>query len=327
MNTLLNWPPMVFNVAFIVAASVLALVFFRAEGAPGSWRGLWDLILPPEARRSRSLRVDAFFYLAPKLFLFKLSVLVNVASAAFLHGYVTQAMTFAFGEPLRRTPGLLILVLLGGVAYLVRDLTLFLSHMVQHRVPILWEFHKVHHSATHLTPLTSVRFHPVEVKADLILDALTFSLILGVAAYFFALDTTATIALAANILFVVNVIILAPLQHSNLPVSFGWFDRLVISPATHRLHHSSQPEHFNKNFGSGLALWDRMFGTLMIPAGESFELGIGSAEQPYYDGAWVNFIRPFVMAYRILRRRAAPAPPPLRTRRPAGRPMKVDGTR
>ena len=56
------------------------------------------------------------------------------------------------------------------------------------------------------------------------------------------------------------------LQHSHMWISFrGLLGRVFISPAHHQVHHSDNPKHFNTNYGSCLALWDWMFGTLYVP--------------------------------------------------------------
>jgi sterol desaturase/sphingolipid hydroxylase (fatty acid hydroxylase superfamily) len=56
--------------------------------------------------------------------------------------------------------------------------------------------------------------------------------------------------------------------------------RLFVSPAHHQVHHSSNPKHFNKNFGSCLALWDWMFGTLYVPQREREPLTFGFGDHP-----------------------------------------------
>ncbi len=59
-------------------------------------------------------------------------------------------------------------------------------------------------------------------------------------------------------------------------ISFqGWLGRIFVSPAHHQVHHSGDPKHFNKNFGSCLALWDWMFGTLYVPKKEREPLSFG----------------------------------------------------
>ena len=60
-------------------------------------------------------------------------------------------------------------------------------------------------------------------------------------------------------------IILLQFSHANLPISFGKFDILLISPAVHRIHHSMEPEHRNKNFAQYFPFLDVFFGTYYAP--------------------------------------------------------------
>jgi hypothetical protein len=69
---------------------------------------------------------------------------------------------------------------------------------------------------------------------------------------------------------------LTHLQHTHLWISFsGRMGRLLLSPAHHQIHHSTRPIHFNRNFGSTIALWDALFGTLHVPAKKREKLTFG----------------------------------------------------
>jgi sterol desaturase/sphingolipid hydroxylase (fatty acid hydroxylase superfamily) len=91
----------------------------------------------------------------------------------------------------------------------------------------------------------------------------------GETAYQYAFNDT-------NIILVVFIHAYVHLQHSHMWISFrGLLGRVFISPAHHQVHHSTNPAHFNRNFGSCLALWDWMFGTLYVPAKEREHLSFG----------------------------------------------------
>ena len=56
----------------------------------------------------------------------------------------------------------------------------------------------------------------------------------------------------------------ANLRHSHVKLTyFNWLENILISPFQHQIHHSNNAEHYNKNFGSKLAVWDYLFGTLI----------------------------------------------------------------
>lgn len=83
-----------------------------------------------------------------------------------------------------------------------------------------------------------------------------------------AAPETAILEIAGiNAFLVLATLAMANFHHSHIWVSFGpWLEHLIISPAQHQIHHSTRPEHFNKNYGQTLALWDWVFGTLTDPA-------------------------------------------------------------
>jgi sterol desaturase/sphingolipid hydroxylase (fatty acid hydroxylase superfamily) len=145
-----------------------------------------------------------------------------------------------------------------------------------HRVPMLWEFHKVHHSATVLTPLTIFRVHPVDSVIFANIAALSTGITGGVMNYAFGITTNQYAITDTNILLVVFVHAYIHLQHSHVWISFpGVLGRILLSPAHHQVHHSDNPIHFDKNLGSSLAIWDFLFGTLYVPRREPEKLNFG----------------------------------------------------
>ena len=160
--------------------------------------------------------------------------------------------------------------------FLAYELGYWFNHWLSHKVPLLWEFHKVHHSAEVLTPLTNFRVHPVYTWIFANILACSTALANGLGNYLFG-DTAYQYALAdTNIILVLFIHAYVHLQHSHMWISFtGALGRIFVSPAHHQVHHSADPKHFNKNFGSCLALWDWMFGTLYIPGKEREKLTFG----------------------------------------------------
>lgn len=214
-------------------------------------------------------------------------------------GSANDGATLALG-------GLLTLVL-----FIVSDFLRFGLHYLEHRLPVLWEFHKVHHSAEVLNFATADRIHPMELLFTGCGMAIGMGLVNGafIAAWGDQL-TVATVA-GANIFYVFFNIIGGVLRHSPVWVSFGpRIERWIVSPAMHQIHHSEDPRHFDSNFGGSLAIWDRMFGTLYIPDGREVEsFGLGS-ETVEYRSLSALYILPFVKAWRILKGSANTATSP-----------------
>jgi len=100
------------------------------------------------------------------------------------------------------------------------------------------------------------------------------------------------------------------LQHSHMWIAFrGLAGRIFISPAHHQVHHSENPKHFNKNFGSCLALWDWMFGTLYVPAKKREKLTFGVAGRADAHSVKGELVAPFFdAAGHLLPKRGAEAP-------------------
>jgi sterol desaturase/sphingolipid hydroxylase (fatty acid hydroxylase superfamily) len=197
-------------------------------------------------------------------------------------------------------------VLLTLSLFVVDDFSKFFGHWLMHRVPELWEFHKVHHSAEHLNFVTADRIHPAELIFSSFLGALSLGTVNGVFIGFFGDKLTIETVFGANVFLVVFNMFGGALRHSPVWLSYGRkLEAYFISPAMHQIHHSEKAEHFDKNMGISLAIWDRLFGTHYIPNGrevESFGLGEETRE---FRSLGVIFLGPFVRSFELLRQRLA----------------------
>ncbi|WP_020207862.1 sterol desaturase family protein [Gilvimarinus chinensis] len=142
--------------------------------------------------------------------------------------------------------------------FLCEDFSRFFLHRTMHKVPWLWRFHKVHHSARRLTPLTLFRVHPLEMGLYYIRGLLVFGAVSGLFVYLFGAQLSGWDILGVDALGFAFNFLGANLRHSHVWLSFGPLERWFISPAGHQLHHSRLPEHRDRNFGTCLALWDRL---------------------------------------------------------------------
>jgi len=142
--------------------------------------------------------------------------------------------------------------------FLLDDFARFYLHKLMHEIPWLWEFHKTHHSATSMTPLTVLRTHPVEGIIFALRSALVQGLSIAIFIYFFADKVDLYTVLEVNVLVFAFNVAGANLRHSHVAIYYWrWLEALIISPAQHQIHHSTQPRHFNKNYGAILAIWDK----------------------------------------------------------------------
>jgi sterol desaturase/sphingolipid hydroxylase (fatty acid hydroxylase superfamily) len=183
----------------------------------------------------------------------------DAVAAALTHGFGPHAPTL--------WPGWSVLAFATVLQVLAYELAYWFAHYCFHKVPALWEFHKVHHSAEVMTALTELRQHPVEIVAFMNLIGLSTGIVFGVMTYAFGPGVRPFTLLNGNIVTMAFLLTYGHLRHTHMWIAFtGVAGRILQSPAHHQLHHSADPIHFNKNLGFALAVWDWAFGTLAIPA-------------------------------------------------------------
>ncbi len=195
------------------------------------------------------------------------------------------------------------------VLMLFSDFSGWLSHVAQHYVPVLWELHKVHHSATFLNPLTARRGHTLGILFDDTAHACIMGLPTGVIIALFKFNPVEITFLGVVVNKLFFVLTLETLQHSHYPITFGIFERVFISPQMHQIHHSSKKEHWDKNFGYIFSLWDWIFRTVYIPhRGEDIVYGIGDRETGAYQGLYGVYVLPLIGMWRVVTRKTYNAP-------------------
>lgn len=166
------------------------------------------------------------------------------------------------------------------VLFLAQDFCRYWNHYLHHEHKYLWPFHAVHHSAEVMTPITFMRAHPMYSA----LQALMISAIVGTvqALILFAVvgQITPSIVYFGTLAFNIYVFFGGHLRHSHVWLSYGRkLEHILISPAQHQVHHSSDPKHHDKNYGEIFAFWDWMFGTLYVPDGpEDLTFGIADRD-------------------------------------------------
>lgn len=178
---------------------------------------------------------------------------------------------------------------------IVYDFVFYLVHLAMHKIPFLWEFHKIHHSATTLNPITQYRLHPVELIINNIAFALVSSVLMGVFDYFYVGSIQLATYAEANIFAMLFLFWGANLRHSHVKLNyFNFLERFLISPYQHQIHHSNNPAHYDKNMGSKLAVWDALFGTLIRSKdNKKLKFGLGNKERDQYNSFGKTLLRPF----------------------------------
>lgn len=186
-------------------------------------------------------------------------------------------------------------LLYGLGVFLVKDFMAYWAHRAFHS-RWLWAFHKVHHSAPVLVPATASRVHFVEKIVE------KLSTIIGIGAYaglfWYACGgeiSRYSLFGVTWLVFILNALA-ANLRHSHVWLSFGpAVEHVLNSPAQHQIHHSDAAQHFNRNFGINLSLWDWMFGTLYVTTSKPEVLRFGTGEQDHerYLTVYSLIVTPF----------------------------------
>jgi sterol desaturase/sphingolipid hydroxylase (fatty acid hydroxylase superfamily) len=177
--------------------------------------------------------------------------------------------------PAPRLPGWAGGAILTLALFLAYELAYWLHHWLMHRVPMLWHLHKVHHQAESLSLFTNSRVHPIESIGFYNLVALVTGFTAAMLDQLLGRSSGFAIG-GSNLLVMAAAVLLTHLQHSHLWIGFGprW-GRVLLGPAHHQIHHSADPRHFNRNLGSSLALFDRLFGTFHMPETQRERLRFG----------------------------------------------------
>jgi len=259
-------------------------------------KGLLGFILPMQAARSPSFRIDLFFYVLSKLSHHAL-LIGHIALAVLISHGLGEALAGQFDGPiLEPTP--VIVVLAGVLVFVPRDLAHYWTHRLHHKIPLLWEFHKVHHAATYLTPLTTERTHPLEDQIFSLVEGVAMGLALGVLRSRYAFSDLQIGGIAGTTIWAMRMLTLTPLQHSPVPLHFGPLDRLLYSPSLHQVHHSAKPEHWDRNFGECLSIWDSLFGSYCAYGRNGPQLGLPQDEHKRYESLLGCYFRPFGQAWK-----------------------------
>lgn len=290
---LLNTPSVSIYWGYLLSAAVLASVLYLRRGRP-SVRGWLSYLFPRRVFLHRSARNDLVLLVLNTLlhsFVFVLplqSLSTSVASWVWGRLHVVAPLSEPF-----EGPGLWVGVTVG--MFVMADLAFFLSHRLLHRIPLLWELHKVHHSAPVLTPASVFRRHPGDILFDGAVSGVVMGTTYGVVGWLAGSVITGHQILGVNALLFVTLFAGFNLQHSHVWMTWGLLERVLISPAAHQLHHSVAVEHHDRNFGNMLSVWDRLCGTYVSPPRRRPTLVFGlGAEDAAYRSVWRLYIVPLV---------------------------------
>lgn len=182
------------------------------------------------------------------------------------------------------------------IAALLGDFLGWFHHWVRHKLRWLWYFHEIHHSQRELNPFTDLRYHFVEYLVTRAITAVPMFSLGFAAPTFVVWDLSRTWY--------------TRMYHSNVRAGLGPLRWILVTPQSHRIHHSIAPEHRDRNFGVLLCVWDRLFGTHYDGRDEYPATGVDNADFPLErreQGLWIvlmpveQILYPFRMIWRDVR--------------------------
>lgn len=137
------------------------------------------------------------------------------------------------------------------------------THWLNHKVPLLWRIHRVHHMDTQLDVSSTVRFHPLEMPLSALISV-PVVIALGLPPWLL-------------LLYELFDVVVTLFSHSNLrlPKSIErWMQYVIVTPGLHTVHHSSRPEETDSNFSAVFPIWDLLLGTFRSAERRPIELGL-----------------------------------------------------
>lgn len=168
------------------------------------------------------------------------------------------------------------------IMLVVADFVQWWVHVLLHRVPWLWKFHKVHHSVEQMGFAAHLRYHWMETIVY------KTSLYLPLTMIGFGIDD----------FFILHAftVLIGHLNHANVPFSYGPLRYVFNNPVMHIWHHAKvfpNSHPYGVNFGITLSIWDYIFKTAYIPSsGRDISLGFDQVEN-YPGSFWKQLVIPF----------------------------------
>ena len=182
------------------------------------------------------------------------------------------------------------------------DFSRFYVHRLMHRVPFLWAFHQVHHSAETMTPFTIFRTHPIEGFIFTLRTSVVQGIVISVFLFLFGSKVDLITVYGASVGVVIFHSLGSNLRHSHVKIRYPRLIELFfISPGQHQIHHSTEKRHFDKNFGVALAVWDLIFGSLSYSEDRTHKFGLTTKFGEKHNLLHL-YVEPFKAAIRIMKR-------------------------
>ena len=169
------------------------------------------------------------------------------------------------------------------LALLLLDGWMYVWHRANHAIPLLWRFHRMHHSDPHMNVTTATRFHLGE----------------HIGASVLRLGLIPVLGFEVWSIVVYDTLVLAVTQFHHADISIGrldhWLRWVIVTPNMHKVHHSDWQPETDTNYSTVLSIWDRLFGSFRMRSDpKTFVFGLKEFTAPAWQGVWGMLKTPFV---------------------------------
>ncbi len=259
---------------YLLTSSLLAFYIYYISNRSKpehrrSIRGFFSFLFPNYIWRSSSAWLDVRYVIFHKVFFSTIYVafLIGIPNSVF------QSLTggVSLVDVSRATIGFEVSDIVVSILYMfvlitIVDFVAYILHYLQHKLPLLWEFHKVHHSLEVMHPLSNYREHPIDNIVYLAGIGTAHGLLTGVAFLMFDYVPNMPQIVGIPLLMLAFNICGYNLRHSHIWLRWpGKWSMVFPSPAHHHVHHSCHPDHIDKNFAFMFPCWDVLFRTYHLP--------------------------------------------------------------
>ena len=294
-------------VGYLVASLVAAMLIYRHRKVAGGLReflfprSVWD---HPDAWLD--VRYFAFHGLIGHFVMRGLVVAALVAGLTFTSGGAIDPSDIPTGNAFGTGTSFVLAAALYLGLVVVGDFAAFVMHLLQHRIPLLWQFHKVHHSGEVMHPLSNFREHPVDNIAYKLLQGFVHGAALGACFAILGIVPGTPLVFGIAVASLVFNSVAYSLRHSHIWLRWpGRWSMVYGSPAHHQVHHSRHPDHLDTNFAFQFPIWDVIFGTYCMPE-DNRDVEFGIVEDASELDSCVNlYVVPFRHAWQVLTGRRA----------------------
>lgn len=295
---------------YLLSAVVVAFVLFWTKKAqitsgpatPESESSFVRFLFPKHVWSHPSAWLDVRYFFFHRLTGHLLVVLATASCLAWGFALVTggQSVAEAAEQAAGTSSGWVAGAVFMFVFFMFGDLIAYSLHAMQHRIPLLWEFHKVHHSAEVMHPMSNHREHPVDNLLYKAVIGFLNGVLLGVTYHLVGHEPLMPSLIGLPVLMFLFNVVGYNLRHSHVWLKWpGVWSKLLPSPAHHHVHHSQHPDHIDKNFAFMFPMWDVVFGTYEVPeTNEDVKFGVHGIKPGELDTCVGLYVDPFKQVVR-----------------------------